>query len=105
MNCPFCQHPQNEVVDSRLSTLNNTEGTRRRRECLSCHQRFSTFEYICEIPRGNVPRNVFHPGYDPIAKKNGTKNGAPKTDLKNKVKQALIRAKQRYARELDKLDD
>lgn len=41
MNCPFCQYPQSKVIDT---SKDSHGGIRRRRECLSCHQRFSTFE-------------------------------------------------------------
>ena len=42
MHCPFCQVHETKVIDSRLVA----EGAqvRRRRECLSCHERFTTFE-------------------------------------------------------------
>src|SRR6056297_1754769 len=49
MKCPFCRENNNKVIDSRLSR----DGTaiRRRRECMSCKRRFTTYEYIEEIPR------------------------------------------------------
>ncbi len=42
MHCPFCGHPETKVIDSRLAG----EGAqvRRRRECLACSERFTTFE-------------------------------------------------------------
>jgi transcriptional repressor NrdR len=48
MKCPFCADTENKVIDSRLSK----EGyvIRRRRECLSCNRRFTTYERIEEIP-------------------------------------------------------
>ncbi len=48
MQCPFCSEQKNKVVDSRGSK----EGiaVRRRRECLSCHRRFTTYERVEEIP-------------------------------------------------------
>lgn len=48
MKCPFCQKGQNKVVDSRLSQ--NGRAIRRRRECLRCKKRFTTYEYIEETP-------------------------------------------------------
>ncbi|MFA6120132.1 MAG: transcriptional regulator NrdR [Sideroxydans sp.] len=44
MKCPFCKHPDTQVVDTRL----NDEGDsiRRRRRCLSCDKRFTTFEMV-----------------------------------------------------------
>lgn len=48
MKCPFCQRSQNKVVDSRLSQ--NAKAVRRRRECLKCKKRFTTYEYIEKTP-------------------------------------------------------
>jgi transcriptional repressor NrdR len=42
MHCPFCQHNDTRVVDSRLTDDGST--VRRRRECPACSERFSTFE-------------------------------------------------------------
>jgi transcriptional repressor NrdR len=48
MKCPFCGHPEDKVIDSRESK--EGELIRRRRECLSCERRFTTYERIDEIP-------------------------------------------------------
>ena len=48
MNCPFCGHREDKVIDSRESK--EGEIIRRRRECLSCTRRFTTYERIDEIP-------------------------------------------------------
>ncbi len=47
MKCPFCSDLQNKVIDSRLSKDNNV--IRRRRECIGCGKRFTTYERIEEI--------------------------------------------------------
>ena len=47
MRCPFCHHPDDKVVDSREGR--DGESTRRRRECLECGRRFTTYERIDEI--------------------------------------------------------
>lgn len=48
MKCPFCSFNEDKVIDSR----SNAEGSsvRRRRECLNCAKRFTTYEYIEKIP-------------------------------------------------------
>ena len=48
MKCPFCSHINDKVVDSRESK--EGESIRRRRECLHCEKRFTTYERIDEIP-------------------------------------------------------
>ncbi|MBI3804955.1 MAG: transcriptional repressor NrdR [Nitrospirae bacterium] len=47
MQCPFCSHVEDKVVDSRLSK--EGEVIRRRRECLHCQRRFTTYERVEEI--------------------------------------------------------
>lgn len=44
MKCPFCGHPDTQVVDSRVSE--DGDSVRRRRRCLSCEKRFTTFETV-----------------------------------------------------------
>jgi transcriptional repressor NrdR len=48
VKCPFCGHPEDKVIDSRESK--EGELIRRRRECLQCERRFTTYERIDEIP-------------------------------------------------------
>ncbi len=47
MKCPFCGHLENKVVDSRISHAGDI--TRRRRECLACASRFTTYERVEEL--------------------------------------------------------
>ncbi len=47
MRCPFCDHLEDRVVDSRLSK--EGESIRRRRECLQCEGRYTTYERIEEV--------------------------------------------------------
>jgi len=48
MKCPFCDHLQDKVVDSRESK--EGDAIRRRRQCLACQRRFTSYERIDEIP-------------------------------------------------------
>jgi len=48
MKCPFCGHVESKVIDSRESKKGIS--IRRRRECISCARRFTTYEKIEEIP-------------------------------------------------------
>lgn len=47
MKCPFCGHKEDKVVDSRSTA--EESAVRRRRECLKCGKRFTTYEYIEEV--------------------------------------------------------
>lgn len=54
MRCPFCKHNSDKVVDSRSSG----ESIRRRRECLECNRRFTTYEYIEIAPLTVIKRDA-----------------------------------------------
>ena len=56
MYCPFCSAPDTRVIDSRLA--NDGDQVRRRRECVSCNERFTTYE-SAEL---NMPRIVKQDG-------------------------------------------
>lgn len=62
MKCPFCGHPESKVVDSRPSD----EGTsiRRRRECLVCHKRFTTYETMESLPLVVIKRDGSRQTFD-----------------------------------------
>jgi transcriptional repressor NrdR len=47
MKCPFCAHGENKVIDSRISK--DGDAIRRRRECLGCGKRFTTYEFVEEV--------------------------------------------------------
>ncbi len=55
MKCPSCHYHETKVIDSRLSG----DGTsiRRRRECLKCEKRFTTYEYVEQVPLMVVKRD------------------------------------------------
>mgnify|MGYP001441009432 CR=1 FL=1 len=48
MNCPFCNYPETKVVDSRPT--DEGQAIRRRRECLRCFKRFTTYEKVEKVP-------------------------------------------------------
>ncbi len=48
MKCPYCNELDNKVIDSRLAS--NSLSVRRRRECLECSRRFTTYERIESVP-------------------------------------------------------
>ncbi|HBR14439.1 MAG TPA: transcriptional regulator NrdR [Candidatus Omnitrophica bacterium] len=55
MKCPACHYNETKVIDSRL----NSDGSsvRRRRECLKCEKRFTTYEYVEQVPLMVVKRD------------------------------------------------
>jgi transcriptional repressor NrdR len=62
MKCPYCQCDEDKVVDSRASR--NGKAIRRRRECLSCAQRYTTYEYVETTPFTVVKHDGRRQPYD-----------------------------------------
>ena len=69
MKCPFCGNPESKVIDSRPAE----EGTtiRRRRECLQCQRRFTTYEIMERLPLVVIKRNGSRQGFDKVKLING----------------------------------
>ncbi|MBM3280494.1 MAG: transcriptional repressor NrdR [Candidatus Handelsmanbacteria bacterium] len=55
MRCPYCNHQDDRVVDSRA--CRDGMAIRRRRECINCSQRFTTYEYIEHTPLTVIKRD------------------------------------------------
>jgi len=62
MKCPFCSSNETKVVDSRAAQKNNA--IRRRRECLDCGHRFTTYEYVVEYPLTIIKNDGRREEYD-----------------------------------------
>jgi len=62
MKCPFCGHTEDRVVDSRVGR--EGEFIRRRRECLKCHRRYTTYEYIEDVLPHVVKRDSRREPFD-----------------------------------------
>ena len=73
MKCPYCAHLESKVVDSRPA--DEGASIRRRRECLSCHKRFTTYETIESLPLMVIKKDGSRQSFD-----------------RNKVMGGLIRA-------------
>ena len=62
MRCPYCNHIDSKVVDSRSSK--DGEAIRRRRECLSCERRYTTYERIEEVAQMVVKKDGSRETFD-----------------------------------------
>lgn len=62
MRCPFCQHPETDVLDTRK--LNEGETIRRRRKCRVCGRRFTTYERVESVSLTVVKKNGEREPYD-----------------------------------------
>ena len=62
MKCPFCNELDSKVVDSRPTDEGNS--IRRRRECLRCHRRFTTYETVESLPIVVIKRDGSREAFD-----------------------------------------
>lgn len=62
MKCPFCSYEESKVIDSR--SADDGERIRRRRECLKCSKRFTTYEIIETVPLIVVKRDKSREPFD-----------------------------------------
>jgi transcriptional repressor NrdR len=64
MKCPFCQHEETQVLDTRVSE--EGDSIRRRRRCMQCDKRFTTFERIELAMPVIVKKNGSRTDFDPV---------------------------------------
>lgn len=76
MKCPFCHETDNRVIDSRLSKDGNM--VRRRRECLKCARRFTTYERVEEMMPLVIKKDGRRESYDRLKIINGLKRACEK---------------------------
>ncbi len=62
MRCPFCANPESKVVDSRPA--DEGASIRRRRECLVCHKRFTTYETMESVPLMVIKKDGSRQAFD-----------------------------------------
>ena len=62
MKCPYCSHLESKVVDSRPADEGSS--IRRRRECLECHKRFTTYETMESLPLVVIKRDGSRQTFD-----------------------------------------
>ncbi len=85
MKCPFCGDIESKVVDSRRSE--DGDSIRRRRECLNCQRRFTTYEIVESLPIIVVKRDGTRQGFD-----------------RNKILNSMVRAFDKRKVEVAQLD-
>jgi transcriptional repressor NrdR len=90
MNCPFCGHPDNRVVDSR-DVRDGTE-VRRRRECTECERRFTTYERVDELPTSVVKRDGRRESFDREKLLNGLLRATEKRPVPRRELVAIVDA-------------
>jgi len=98
MKCPFCGEIDNKVIDSRLSK--NASVIRRRRECLLCNRRFTTYEQIEEIPIMIVKKDDRREVFNRDKVRSGMKRACEKRNISMVVIEEFIDELERDLREI-----
>ena len=88
MRCPFCHHSEDRVVDSRSSREGGA--VRRRRECLNCSRRFTTYEYVEERLLQVVKRDGTIETFDRRKLLRAIRLASVKRDITNEEIEALV---------------
>ncbi|MGI6460810.1 MAG: transcriptional regulator NrdR [Candidatus Hydrogenedentales bacterium] len=88
MRCPFCSHTEGKVVDSRSSK--DGDSIRRRRECLRCGRRFTTYERIEEIAQMVIKKDGRREAFDRWKIKSGILKACEKRPVSLEQVDSLI---------------
>lgn len=107
MRCPFCQHPNHRVLESRVTEAG--QSIRRRRDCLNCQRRFTTYERIEFLPITVLKQNGDRESFDRSKLLRGVVQACHKTGISTVRLEALVdeiesELQQRTAREVTSLE-
>lgn len=95
MKCIYCGHLEDKVIDSRLSAEGNS--VRRRRECLKCERRFTTYEYIEQIPLLVVKKDGRREAFDRNKILSGIVKACEKRSISLKMMEDMVTSIERSA--------
>ena len=87
MMCPFCKEPDTKVIDSRR---NEDFSIRRRRECLKCKKRFTTYEKIETSPILVIKKDSTREPFDKEKLRKGILNSCIKRPISSKIVDRLV---------------
>lgn len=88
MKCPFCNHTESKVIDSRVSGEGNI--IRRRRECESCEKRFTTFERVEDVLPMVVKKDGRRQPFDRLKIIQGLKKACEKRPVSTETIEKLV---------------
>ncbi|MDG2155296.1 MAG: transcriptional regulator NrdR [Gammaproteobacteria bacterium] len=88
MYCPFCGHEETKVIDSRLA--GEGRQIRRRRECVACHERFSTYETSELVVPRIVKRDDSREPFDEQKLRNGIVRAVEKRPVSAETVEAMV---------------
>ncbi|MGV8057621.1 MAG: transcriptional regulator NrdR [Smithellaceae bacterium] len=88
MKCPFCANAENKVIDSRISK--DGKAIRRRRECLGCGKRFTTYEFVEDILPMVVKKDGRREQFDRMKIRNGVMKACEKRPISMESMEKIV---------------
>jgi transcriptional repressor NrdR len=88
MKCPFCANAENKVIDSRISK--DGKAIRRRRECLACGKRFTTYEVVEDILPMIVKKDGRREVFDRMKIRNGVMKACEKRPISMEAMEKIV---------------
>jgi len=88
MNCPFCSNVENRVIDSRVSK--DGDAIRRRRECVGCGKRFTTYEFVEDVLPMVIKKDGRRENFDRAKIITGIKKACEKRPISMDVIETMI---------------
>ena len=98
MKCPACSNLENKVIDSRLNKEGNS--TRRRRECLTCNERFTTYERIEKTLPYVIKKDGRREEFDRNKILSGVKKACQKRPISIQEMEMLVDRVEQYCQDL-----
>ena len=95
MKCPYCHHDEIKVTDSRSTDDNNI---RRRRECMSCGKRFTTYEVIEDLPIMVIKRDQKKELFDRSKLMNGLWRSCSKRGISTDQLESIVNETEKQIR-------
>lgn len=102
MKCPYCGSPDSEVVETRASE--DVDSIRRRRECLSCRKRFTTYERIENVNLVVIKKDSKRQQFDRDKLKNGIIRSSEKTAVSMEAIERIVTEIERELRSGDSVE-
>jgi transcriptional repressor NrdR len=97
MKCPYCRENNNKVIDSRLSKDGNA--IRRRRECIACERRFTTYESVEDIPLMIIKKDKRREVYNRDKVRSGIQKACEKREISMNAIDSFLEELERDLRE------
>jgi transcriptional repressor NrdR len=88
MKCPFCGNAENKVIDSRISK--DGKAIRRRRECLGCAKRFTTYEFVEDIMPMVVKKDGRREAFDRMKIRSGVMTACEKRPISMESMEKIV---------------